>query len=82
MGKIEGIKIQNYGVLKDIVLGKTRTNQNAKALGNLVAVIGPSGNGKSTLADIAYPQGYLKLKKRLLEIIQRLEMQNVNGLIK
>ncbi|MDE7066471.1 MAG: hypothetical protein K2O83_02120 [Schaedlerella arabinosiphila] len=82
MGKIEGIKIQNYGALKDIVLGKTRTNQNAKALGNLVAVIGPSGNGKSTLADIAYPQGYLKLKKRLLEIIQRLEMQNVNGLIK
>ena len=51
MGKIEGIKIQNYGVLKDIVLGKTRTNQNAKALGNLVAVIGPSGTGKSTLAD-------------------------------
>lgn len=51
MGKIEGIKIQNYGVLKDIVLGKTRTNQKVRALGNLVAVIGPSGNGKSTLAD-------------------------------
>ena len=51
MGKIEGIKIQNYGVLKDIVLGKTRTHQNVRALGNLVAVIGPSGNGKSTLAD-------------------------------
>ena len=51
MGKIEGIKIQNYGVLKDIVLGKTRTNQRARALGNLVAVIGQSGNGKSTLAD-------------------------------
>ena len=46
MGKIEGIKIQNYGVLKNITLGKTRTEQNAKALGNLVAVIGPSGNGK------------------------------------
>lgn len=51
MGKIEGIKIQNYGVLKDIVLGKTRTNQNEKSLANLVAVIGSSGNGKSTLAD-------------------------------
>lgn len=51
MGKIEGIKIQNYGALKDIVLGKTRTNQDVRALGNLVAVIGPSGNGKSTLAD-------------------------------
>ncbi len=51
MGKIEGIRIQNYGVLKNIVLGKTRSDQNARALGNLVAVIGPSGNGKSTLAD-------------------------------
>ncbi len=67
MGKIEGIKIQNYGVLKDIVLGKTRTNQNAKALGNLVAVIGPSGNGKSTLADafgfIADCLGFLHREK-------------------
>lgn len=51
MGKIEGIKIQNYGVLKDIVLGKTRTKQDADALGNMVTIIGPSGNGKSTLAD-------------------------------
>lgn len=51
MGKIEGIEIQNYGVLKNIVLGKTRTRQSAKALGNLIAIIGPSGNGKSTLAD-------------------------------
>lgn len=33
MGKLEGIKVQNYGALKDIVLGKTRTNQNARALG-------------------------------------------------
>lgn len=52
MGKIEGIEIHNYGVLKNIVLGKTRTRQNVKALGNLVAIIGPSGNGKSTLADV------------------------------
>ena len=51
MGKIEGIKIQNYGPLKDITLGKTRTNQKARALSNLVAIIGASGNGKSTLAD-------------------------------
>lgn len=51
MGKIEGIQIKNYGPLKNIVLGKTRTNQSSKGLGNLVAIIGPSGNGKSTLAD-------------------------------
>lgn len=51
MGKIEGIKIQNYGPLKHVILGKTFSHQKAKALGNLTAVIGPSGNGKSTLAD-------------------------------
>ncbi|MCI8517870.1 MAG: AAA family ATPase [Hungatella sp.] len=52
MGKIEGIRIQNYGPLKDIIMGKTRSNQKVKALGNLVAIIGPSGNGKSTFADV------------------------------
>lgn len=52
MGKIEGIEIKNYGPLKNVILGKTRTHQNGKPLGNLVAVIGPSGNGKSTLADV------------------------------
>lgn len=51
MGKIDGIKIRNYGVLKDVTLGKTMADQKASALGNLVAVIGLSGNGKSTLAD-------------------------------
>ena len=52
MGKIEGIKVKNYGPLKDVVLGKTRSNQKVRALGNLVAIIGPSGNGKSTFADV------------------------------
>jgi predicted ATPase len=51
MGKIEGIRIQNFGPLKNVVMGKTLTEQKPKALGNLVAIIGPSGNGKSTLAD-------------------------------
>lgn len=52
MGKIEGIRIQNYGPLKNVVLGKTRSDQKSKALGNLIAIIGPSGNGKSTFADV------------------------------
>lgn len=51
MGKIEGIKIQNYGPLKDMVMGKTLSNQAAKALGNVTVIIGPSGAGKSTLSD-------------------------------
>ena len=52
MGKIEGIEIKNFGPLKNVILGKTRTHQREKALGSLVAIIGPSGNGKSTLADV------------------------------
>ena len=51
MGKIEGVKIQNYGALKSIIMGKTLSNQDAVALNNVTAIIGPSGNGKSTLAD-------------------------------
>lgn len=51
MGKILGIAIQNYGSLKDIKMGKLFSDRNAEELGNMVAIIGPSGNGKSTLAD-------------------------------
>ena len=51
MGKIEGVRIKNFGPLKDIVMGKTLSNQQGKTLGNITAIIGPSGNGKSTLAD-------------------------------
>ena len=51
MGKIEGIKIQNYGPLKDIIMGRTLSHRELQPLGNLTAIIGPSGNGKSTLAD-------------------------------
>lgn len=51
MGKILGIAIQNYGSLKNVKMGKLYSDQNATELGNMVAIIGPSGNGKSTLAD-------------------------------
>lgn len=51
MGKIQGIAIQNYGALKNIKMGKLYSDQSGKPLGNMVAIIGPSGNGKSTLAD-------------------------------
>lgn len=51
MGKILGIAIQNYGSLKNVKMGKLYSDQNAAELGNMVAIIGPSGNGKSTLAD-------------------------------
>lgn len=51
MGKILGIAIKNYGSLKDIKMGQLYSGQTGVPLGNMVAIIGPSGNGKSTLAD-------------------------------
>lgn len=51
MGKILGIEILNYGSLKQIKMGKLLSDQTGKELGNMVAIIGPSGNGKSSIAD-------------------------------
>lgn len=51
MGKILGIAIQNFGSLKDIKMGKLYSDQQGAELDNMIAIIGPSGNGKSTLAD-------------------------------
>ena len=51
MGKILGIAIQNYGSLKNIKMGQLLSDRKGSPLGNMVAIIGPSGNGKSTLAD-------------------------------
>ena len=48
MGKILGIAIKNYGSLKDIKMGQLYSGQTGVPLGNMVAIIGPSGNGKST----------------------------------
>lgn len=52
MGKILGLRVQNYGALKDIKMGQTYANKESKPLDNMVAIIGPSGNGKSSLADV------------------------------
>lgn len=51
MAKIEGIKIRNFKVLKDITLGKLWSLQQAAPLTPMTAVIGKNGVGKSTLFD-------------------------------
>lgn len=51
MGRIAGIRIQNYGSLKNIKLGKVLSDNSGKELTNMNAIIGQSGTGKSTLAD-------------------------------
>ncbi len=51
MGKILGIAIRNFGSLKDVRIGQLYSDRFKDPLDNMVAIIGPSGNGKSTLAD-------------------------------
>ncbi len=51
MAKIEGLKIKNYRVLKDITLGKLWNTQQAQPLEPMTAVIGKNGVGKSSLFD-------------------------------
>ena len=48
---IEGIRIQNYRVLKDITLGRLGRQGEAEPLTPLTAVIGKNGVGKSSLFD-------------------------------
>ena len=51
MAKIEGFRINNYRVLKDVTLGKLWNIQQAQPLTPMTAVIGKNGVGKSSLFD-------------------------------
>ncbi len=51
MAKIEGFRIKNYRVLKDVTLGKLWNMQKAQPLTPLTVVIGKNGVGKSSLFD-------------------------------
>jgi len=51
MAKLEGIRIRNFRVLRDLTLGKLWNLQKAEPLTPMTAVIGKNGVGKSTLFD-------------------------------
>ncbi len=51
MAAIEGFKITNFRVLKDVTLGKLWNTQRVDPLTPLTAVIGKNGVGKSSLFD-------------------------------
>lgn len=51
MAKIEGIRIVNYRVLKDLTLGKLWNTQRVQPLTPMSVVIGKNGVGKSSLFD-------------------------------
>ena len=51
MAKIEGFRIKNYRVLRDVTLGKLWNKQKAQPLTPMTAVLGKNGVGKSSLFD-------------------------------
>ena len=51
MAKIEGFRVKNYRVLKNVTLGKLWNMQQAQPLTPVTAVIGKNGVGKSSLFD-------------------------------
>ncbi len=51
VARIEGIRIRNYRVLKEITLGRLWNSQHRQPLTPMTAVIGKNGVGKSSLFD-------------------------------
>lgn len=51
MAKIEGIRVANYRVLRNVTLGKLWNTQKATPLTPMTAVVGKNGVGKSSLFD-------------------------------
>ena len=51
MAMIEGFRIQNFGVLQDVSLGRCWSGPDISPLTSMTAVIGKNGAGKSTLFD-------------------------------
>ena len=51
MARIEGLRVKNFKVLKDVTLGCLWNQQNKRPLTPLTAVIGKNGVGKSVLFD-------------------------------
>jgi predicted ATPase len=51
MSKVEGFRVRNYKVLRDITLGKLWNLQNTEPLTPMTSVIGKNGVGKSTIFD-------------------------------
>ena len=51
MAKIEGFRVKNFNVLKDVTLGRVWSKRNRKPLTVMTAVIGKNGVGKSALID-------------------------------
>ena len=52
MAKMEGFRVRNYKVLKDVTLGRLWNHRQNRPLDPMTAVIGKNGVGKSVLFDV------------------------------
>ena len=52
MARIEGLRIKNFKVLKDVTLGRLWDQRDSQPLTPMTAVIGKNGVGKSVLFDV------------------------------
>jgi len=51
VGMLEGFRVQNFGVLRDVKIGRLSNDRSGDPMTPLVTVIGRNGSGKSTLFD-------------------------------
>ena len=51
MARLEGFRVRNFGVLKDVTLGRLWNQRKIEALTPMTVVIGKNGVGKSALFD-------------------------------
>ena len=51
MAKIQGFRVRNFKVLRDVTLGRLWDHRERQPLTDLTAVIGKNGVGKSALFD-------------------------------
>lgn len=48
---LEGFRVRNFGVLKNVTLGRLWDKRKDEALTPMIAIIGKNGEGKSALFD-------------------------------
>ena len=70
MATLEGFRVRNFGVLKDVTLGRLWDRRKEEALTPMTAIIGKNGVGKSALFDAF---GFLSDALNFIDILPKLK---------